>query len=182
MMKKNKISGTMESGLSLVEKEASKLGLDINQGPNIFLNVKMLGNFKSPQFKITPKTSKGGTVQDAATAKVNEAVASAKDSINKELKKKEGELRDTITKRANEEIDKAKAKAEAAAQRALDSLKAKAKTEVTNKLDSLTKGVVSDTLKQKAKDAIGDKGKEEVNKIKDKLKDFNPFKKKGGQN
>lgn len=179
LMKKNQITKTAESGLSLIEKEAAKIGLDINQGPNIFLNIKMLGNIKSPQFIITPKSAKGGTIQDAATAKANQVVASAKDSINKELKKKEGELRDTITKRANEELDKAKAKAEAAAQKAIDSLKSKTKKEVTNKLDSLTKGVISDSLKQKAKDAIGQKGTEEVDKIKEKLKDFNPFKKKG---
>lgn len=179
LMKSNKITGAAESGLSLVEKEASKLGLNINQGPNIFLDVKMTGSLKDPKFKITPKTSKGGTVQDAVNDKVNSAVATAKDSINKELKKKEGELRDTITKRANEEIEKAKAKAETAAQKAIDSLKAKAKSEVGNRLDTLTKGVISDSLKQKAKDALGKKGTEEVDKIKDKLKDFNPFKKKG---
>lgn len=180
MMKKNKITGAAESGLSLLESEASKIGLDINQGPNIFLNVKMTGSLKDPKFKITPKSGRGTTVTDAVGAQVNNAVATAKDSINKELKKKEAEIRDTVTKRVNQEIEKAKSKAEEAAQKTLDSLKRKAQTGVVNKIDTLTKGVISDSLKQKAKDVIGSKGQEEVDKIKDKLKDFNPFKKKKG--
>ncbi|MBL0100943.1 MAG: hypothetical protein IPP49_13660 [Saprospiraceae bacterium] len=46
-------------------------------------------------------------------------------------------------------------------------------------MDTLTKGVISDSLKQKAKDVLDKKSSEEVDKIKEKLKDFNPFKKKG---
>lgn len=140
----------------------------------------MTGSLKDPKFKITPKSGRGTTVTDAVGAQVNNAVATAKDSINKELKKKEAEIRDTVTKRVNQEIEKAKSKAEEAAQKTLDSLKRKAQTEVVNKIDTLTKGIISDSLKQKAKDVIGSKGQEEVDKIKDKLKDFNPFKKKKG--
>ena len=180
MMKKNKITGAAETGLSLLENEASKIGLDINQGPNIFLNVKMTGSLKDPKFKITPKSGRGTSVTDAVGSQVNNAVATAKDSITKELKKKEAEIRDTVTKRVNQEIEKAKTKAEEAAQKTLDSLKRKAQTQVVNKIDTLTKGVISDSLKQKAKDVLGSKGQEEVDKIKDKLKDFNPFKKKKG--
>ncbi len=179
LLKKNKITSTAETGLSILEKEASKLGINIDQGPNVFLNVKMTGNIKKPVFKITPKTSQGSSVKDAIENKVSETAASIKDSIQKEIKKKETELRDTITKRANEELEKAKSKIETAADKAIDSIKSKAKTEVINKLDTLTKGVISDSLKQKAKDVLDKKSSEEVDKIKEKLKDFNPFKKKG---
>ncbi len=179
LLKKNNITNVAESGLGLLEKEAGKLGLNINQGPNLFVNVKMTGNIKSPKFKITPKTSKGGTVSEGVSAGVNSAVAQAKDSLSKEIKKQEAKLRDTLQKRANEELNKAKSKAEKEGQKVIDSLKSKAKTEVINRVDSLTKGVISDSLKQKAKDVLDKKAGDEVDKIKDKLKDFNPFKKKG---
>ncbi|HRO74453.1 MAG TPA: hypothetical protein PK611_12315, partial [Saprospiraceae bacterium] len=87
-------------------------------------------------------------------------------------------LKDTITKRANQEIDKVKSKVEAAGQKAIDSLKSKAQKEVVSKIDSLGKGIVNDSLKQKAKDIIEKGAGDEINKIKDKLKDFNPFKNK----
>jgi hypothetical protein len=179
MLKKNNITGTVESGLAFLEKEALKKGVNINQGPNIFLNVKMTGNLLNPKFQITPKTSKGGSISNSVSDKVNETTNMVKDSISKIIKKKEGELKDTISKRANQELEKAKAKAEAAAQKTIDSLKSKAKTVVTNKIDTLTKDIISDSLKQKAKDVLDSKSKEEIDKIKDKLKDFNPFKKKG---
>lgn len=179
MMKKNKITAIGESGLTMLEKEASKLGINIYQGPNIFLDVHMTGNFKNPIFKIIPKTGKGENVGDAIESKVEDIAKTLKDTLNKEIKKREAEIKDTITKRANEELEKIKSKAEEAADRALDSIKAKAKDVITNKIDSLTKGTAADSLKQKAKDILDKKTKDEVDKIKDKLKDFDPFKKKG---
>jgi AsmA-like C-terminal region len=179
LLKKNNVTNVAESGLGLLEKEAGKLGININQGPNLFVNVKMTGNIKSPKFKITPKTSAGASASDAVTAGVNSAVAQVKDTINKEIKKQEEKLRDTIQKRANEELEKVKTKVATEGQKVVDTLKAKAKTEVINRVDSLTKGVISDSLKQKAKDVLDKKTGDEVDKIKDKLKDFNPFKKKG---
>ncbi|MBC7885571.1 MAG: hypothetical protein H7X99_08855, partial [Saprospiraceae bacterium] len=179
MMKKNVITSQVESGISLIEKEASKLGININQGPNIYLNVKMTGSIKSPVFKIIPKTGKGAAVSDAIKDKLNETVTTLKDTINSELKKKEAQLRDTITKRANEEIDKLREAAEEKANKALDSIKNKAKEVVNSKLDSLTKTTILDSLNQKAQDILNKKSTDDLDKIKDKLKDFNPFKKKG---
>jgi len=179
MMKKNKVTALGESGLSMLEKEASKLGINIEQGPNIFLDVHMTGNFKNPIFKIIPKIGKGETIGDALESKAEDIVATIKDTLNKEIKKKEAELKDTMTKRANEEIEKIKSKAEAAADKALDSIRSIAKDVLTNKIDSITKGTAADSIKQKAKDVLDKKTKDEVDKIKDKLKDFDPFKKKG---
>jgi hypothetical protein len=138
----------------------------------------MTGPFKKPNIRIIPRNSAGSTYQEAIEAKTSEVVKNVTDSIKAELKKKETELRDTITKKANEELEKAKAEAEKVAQKAIDSIKAVAKNQVINRLDTLTKGVISDSLKQKAKDVLDKKTNEEVDKIKEKLKDFNPFKKK----
>jgi hypothetical protein len=179
MMKKNKITAAGEAGLTMLEKEASKLGININQGPNIFLDVFMTGKFKSPVFRIVPKTGKGNNIGNAFENKADEIITSVKDSINKELKKKEAELKDTISKRANEELEKIKSKAEAAADKALDSIRSKAKDVLTDKIDSITKGTAVDSLKKKAQEILDNKAKSEVDKIKEKLKDFDPFKKKG---
>jgi hypothetical protein len=179
MMKKNRVTALAESGLSMLEKEASKLGIDINQGPDIFLKIKMTGTIKNPVFKITPQSKKGGTLGEAEGNIVTNKLAAIKDSLTNEIKKKETELKDTISKRLGQEVDKAKTKAEEAASKAIDSIKSKAKEVITNKIDTLTKGYIPDSLKQKAKDILDKKTTDEVDKIKDKLKDFNPFKKKG---
>ena len=178
IMKKNKLLSVGESGLTNIEKEAAKLGINIHQGPDIFLDILMTGPFKKPNFKIIPRNSVGSTYSEALENKANEVVKNVTDTIKSEIKKKEAEIRDTITKRANEELEKVKAEAEKVAQKAIDSIKASAKDQVISRLDTLTKGVISDSLKQKAKDALDKKTNEEVDKIKEKLKDFNPFKKK----
>ncbi|MBK7637230.1 MAG: hypothetical protein IPJ13_25315 [Saprospiraceae bacterium] len=178
ILKKNKILGVAEAGLSNIEKEAGKLGINIQQGPEVFLDVLMTGPFKKPNFKIMPRNSQGSTYTDAVESKAKDIVKNVTDSVKSEIKKKETELRDTITKRANEELEKVKSQVEKTADKAIDSIKAVAKDQVISRLDTLTKGVISDSLKQKAKDILDKKSTEEVDKIKEKLKDFNPFKKK----
>jgi len=179
LLKKNKVTAAGESGLSMLEKEAAKYGVNISQGPNIYLNVKLTGNITSPQVKITPLSGKGTTLEKAAGEAAQDAINAARDTAIAVVKKKEAELRDTITKRVNQEVEKVKSKAEEVANKAIDSLKQKAKEEVITKIDTLTKGVIPDSLRKKAEDVINKKAGEEVDKIKDKLKDFNPFKKKG---
>ena len=71
------------------------------------------------------------------------------------------------------------ARVEAAADKALDSIRSKAKDVLTDKIDSITKGTAADSLKKKAQEILDNKAKSEVDKIKEKLKDFDPFKKKG---
>jgi hypothetical protein len=179
IMKNNKVTSAVETGLSAIEKEASRLGININQGPNIFLNVKMTGTIKKPNFKITPKNSAGESIISSTESKINNAISTAEDSIKSELNNKVAELKDSILKRGDEELDKIKSQAEVIADKMIDSVKTKVKDELGDKLDSLTKGVISDSLKQKAKDVLNKKTTDDVDKIKEKLKDFNPFKKKG---
>jgi len=179
MLKKNSLTAKAETGLSMLENEASKIGLNISQGPNLFVNVKMTGSIRNPQFKITPKPTAGGAFKDVAENAINDAAQKAKDSITNVFNTKKQELKDTVTNRVNKEIDKAKTKAQDAANKAMDSLKNKMKEEANMRLDSLAKKVISDSLKQKAKDVINKETNGGVDKIKDKIKDFNPFKKKG---
>lgn len=178
LLQGNKITGTADTGLKMLEAEASKLGINIDQGPNLFVNVKMTGNLKNPKFKITPKSAKGISIQDQIKDKGQEVADKAKDSLNKEIKKQQEKLKDTITKTVNREIDKAKSKVEEKGKQVVDTIKSKVQKEVVSKIDSMTKGIVNDSLKQKAKDIIEKGAGTEIDKIKDKLKDFNPFKNK----
>ncbi|MBK8081249.1 MAG: hypothetical protein IPK25_13795 [Saprospiraceae bacterium] len=79
-------------------------------------------------------------------------------------------------------MEKAKAKAEAETKRVLEEARKNAEDKVISKIDTMTKGVISDSLRQKAKETIDKNANKEINKIKDKLKDFDPFKKKRTKN
>ncbi|MEZ4911978.1 MAG: AsmA-like C-terminal region-containing protein [Saprospiraceae bacterium] len=181
LMEKNNITSTANTGLSLLQNEASKLGISIGNTDFIYLTVKMTGDFKNPKFQIIPKLSDKVSNDDLVKAAVAEAEQKIKDSINQVINKQGEILKDTVSKIANKEIEKAKQKAQEEAQKALDSLKKEAEKKVISKLDTLTSGIVSDSLKQKAKDILEKQSNEEINKIKDKIEDFNPFKKKKGK-
>jgi len=179
LMKTNIATSSVETGISFLEKEASKLGLNINQGPNIHLDVRITGAYSNPIIKITPVNAAGQNMGSSIKSAIDNQAEVIKDSIRGEVKKAEEKLKDTVRTRVNEEIDIARKKAEDAANKALDSIKNAAKTKVVNQVDTLTKGILTDSLKQKAKDAIQKNSDQEIDKIKDKLKDYNPFKKGG---
>jgi len=179
MLKKNTVTQLAESGLSMLEKEAAALGLNINQGPEIFINLHVGGFLTKPSIKITSVSSGQGGIADVTEAAIATKVEAIKDSLERVVNKKKEALKDSLSDKASRELEKAKQKAEKEAQKALDSLKAKARDQVLNKADSLSKGVIPDSLRKKARDVLDKKSNEEVDKIKNKLKDFNPFKKKG---
>ncbi|MBK8620479.1 MAG: hypothetical protein IPN79_01635 [Saprospiraceae bacterium] len=178
MLEKSKITSAANTGLKFLESEAGKVGLNINQGEFIYLHVNLTGSLLKPDIKITPVNAQGASGSNAVNQMVDETKNQLKDTLQKEINKQKERAKDSLTKVVNKEVDKVKTKVEAQTQKALDSIKNKAKDKVINKLDTLTKGTVSDSLKQKAKDVLDKNTNQEIDKIKDKLKDFDPFKKK----
>jgi hypothetical protein len=177
-LEKNRVTSAANTGLSLLEKEAQKVGINMNQGDYIFLDVKIKGKLLNPDIKIIPVKGDGQSIKKGIENKVSQEGKKWKDSLNTEVSKQKQKAKDTITKAVNKELEKAKAKADAEANRVLEEARKKAEEKVISKIDTLTKGVISDSLKQKAKDALDKNTNKEINKIKDKLKDFDPFKKK----
>lgn len=178
MLEKSKITAAANTGLKFLESEAGKAGLNINQGDFIYLNVNLTGSLLKPDIKITPVNAQGASGGSAVNQMVDETKKQLKDTLQKEINKQKERAKDSLTKVVNKEVDKVKTKVEAQTQKALDSIKNKAKDKVINKLDTLTKGTVSDSLKQKARDVLDKNTNQEIDKIKDKLKDFDPFKKR----
>ena len=113
--------------------------------------------------------------------------------INDVAKKAE----DSIRNRANQELDKAKSKAlaeakriedslrivankkvEEAKQKAIDKVADEAKKHVDTAITNKGKEILEDKLGKEAGKVLGEGGKKEVDKAKEKLKNWDPFKKK----
>lgn len=182
LLKKNTILSGTEAGLSFLEKEAAKIGINIQQGDEVHLLVRLSGKLSDPKISFTPLSSTGKSATETLTDVVTVKIGQVKEEIRSELQEREKQLRDTVQSRIESEIEKAKTQAEKAAEKAIDSVKSRATEIVTQQIDSLTKGVLKDTIGQKVKDVLNEKAGQEVEKIKDKLKDFNPFKKKNNGN
>jgi hypothetical protein len=178
LLKKNVVTGTLDKGWVFVENEAKKRGVDIAQGDYIDIKVDLGGTLSSPTSKITVLGATGKSMDEEIKDEVKAQVALAKDSITRVVNKKKEELKDTIMTRAEQEVDKLKKQAEEKATQVVNEAKDKIKKEVESKVDTFLGKTVSDSLKQKAGDILKNKTGQDIEVIKDKVKEWNPFKKK----
>lgn len=178
-LNQNAIGQTAETGLGFLKNLGSKVGVNIEQGSHVNVLVNLTGKLLDPDIKFKLLGSDGQSIEETGKDMVNEVVDKAKDSLRK---------------RAEQEVDKAKEKAMKEAQRIEDSLRAIAakkveeeKNKVLKKAEEEAKKHIDSSLVNKGKEVLKDKigkGTDEilkdstVDKIKDKMKDWNPFKKK----
>ena len=157
------LGSAANTGLDLLTKEASKLGVSIAQGEFINVRFDLTGTLFNPKVGMKVLGSDGkSTIQEQAVGTVAAVVEKARDSI---------------TNVANKEIDKAKQKAQEAADKATDSLRRVADKKIQEATDKATKEA-KDKIGDKAGDVLGEQGQKKVDEVKDKLNNFDPFKKK----
>ncbi len=182
MLQKNKATATLEKGWSWVEKEASKRGLNINQGEYIDFRVDIGGRLAQPTIAIVPIASSGKSMQEEIQDEVEKEVGQMVDSVKTVLNDKKEQVIDTISNRANEELDKIKDKVkdqvETKTDEVLNQTKDVIKKEVGTAIDSTLGVGVTDSLARKAQDIIKEKTGGNVDDIMKKIDDYNPFKKK----
>ncbi len=97
-------------GLDLLKGEAGKLGVNLDIGDFIDVQVKILGNVKNPKIKIKPIGSGGKSLKETATEIIKDAVNEVKEEIKEEVDDKKAELE------AKAAAEKAKLKAQADAE------------------------------------------------------------------
>ncbi len=181
LLEKSNLGQLANSGLSFLEKEAGKLGMDISQGEFIDLKIDIGGSLLSPTLKITPIGSNGQNVKDQVKDEVIKKIDAVKDTLTDKANEKIKEVKDSV----NTVVQTAKDSVTAVIDNAVDTVTSKVKKEVDKKVDTLkakvnekAEGKLDTLLNEKLKDVLGEKNEEEVDKIKDKIKDWNPFKKK----
>ncbi len=157
------LGGAANSGLDLISKEASKVGVSVAQGEFINVRFDLTGTLFAPKVAMKVLGSDGqSTIKDEATGAATAIVDKAKDSL---------------TNVANREIDKAKEKAQQEIDKATDSLKRLADKKLQEAQDKAAKEA-KDKIGEKAGEVLGTEGQKKVDDVKDKLNNFDPFKKK----
>lgn len=156
---KNPLGAAANSGLDFLSGEASKLGLNVNAGEFINVQINLGGTLDKPKptFKILGSEGTGESVKDAVVSKVKEE---AQQQLDK--------AKDEATARAEAERKKLEAAAQAEKERLEAELKKKAEEEAKKAAEAAAKKVGGDAAK---------KAEEEAKK---KLEEINPFKKKKG--
>ena len=159
ILNKNAVGQAANKGLDFITKEASKLGVNINQGDFIDLDINILGSITSPKIKITPTGSGGKTFKETAGETLKDIKDKAIEDAKKKLADETEKVKDEVTKKVEDEVKKQ-----------VDKTKEQVKDKV--------KDEVKDEVGKKVEETLGEDAKKEADKLKDKVKDLNPFKKK----
>ncbi len=154
---KNPLGAAANSGLEFLGAEASKLGLDLNVGEFVNVQINLGGTLDNPKvgFKLLGTEGKGGSIKDAVVDKAKEEVQKRMDDVKAEAQAQLDEQKKKAEEEAAKLVQKAKAEAEKKAQ---DAAK-KAADEAKKKVEEETKKKLEEEAKKK-------------------LDDLNPFKKK----
>lgn len=152
---KNPVGSSALSGIDYLSSEASKLGVNINAGDYINVEIGITGSLTDPKVKMKVLGSGGkSSLKDAVASSV-------KAEANKQLDSAKAEVKSVI--------DEEKNKAAEAVSKAVED----AKKDLTKGVDSTAKKVVDDLKK-----GSGEEAKKQVDEAKKKVEEINPFKKK----
>lgn len=160
-----------------IETEANKLGVDLSTGSELYFDIALTGSFTDPSLKVRPTGSGGQSVQKAIESKIKEETTKVQDSIKSRIDSEKEKVKDTLSRVVETEKEKIKEEFN----KELEAEKEKIKTGLKEKLDtSLTNIGIDSTLKIKKQldEAIKATGASEIDSIKAKINDWNPFKKK----
>lgn len=159
----NQLGNTINQGLSALVKQASQLGVNVNDAENLNVRITLTGNMSDPKvgFKLLGadgETTVAEAVKDEAKALVNEQVNAAKDQVRQEV----NQVKDKATQQATALADSVK-------NAAANQLKQTGQS-VLDQVTGTNTPKDSTSIKEQAGDA--------VDKIKGDIKDFNPFRRK----
>lgn len=157
----------LSGSLQMVNDKLKKLGVQGVSAETINLLFSITGSFKNPKVKMQfAGVGNSTTPGDMAKEIVTQATDKAKDSLEKVAQKEVNKAKEQAGKIADQIADSLSKVADAKAKELAD----KAKQAVGDSLGKM--------IEKQAGQAVGDKAKEELDKAKEKLKQWDPFKKK----
>lgn len=176
MLEKSTIGAAANKGLTLLQKQAGSLGINLAQSDIINVGINLTGSIKDPKTNVNLLGVDGkASVADAAEQKAQEEIKKVTDSLQNIADKKIEKGAEVIAETKDKIVDSLKTVA--------DKKIEETKEEIGKKAGDLLKdqaGSVLDSTAQKGLDKL--LGKKDTTStaddIKDKLDKFNPFKKK----
>lgn len=179
---KYKIGLKTNAALDWLRNEVKNKGLDVGSLDTVFINMNLTGSIKDPEVRFKWLLNRGQSLEETLKKQILTSLEQKADSLKKEAEEKIESIKDSILSQVNEKIDEQKQKLDSLKESTLDTLTAAANQRAQQIMDSILKnkaGTVLDSAISGRLDTIlGKKSKEEIDKINDKLKNWNPFKKK----
>ena len=175
LLEKNAVGSAASSGFNVLQKQASKLGVNIKQGEFVNVGFTLTGSITDPKVKFKLLGMDGETsLADAAEASIKEELDNQKEKLQDAAEEKVEEGKEIV----QEKVDAVKDSVSTVIEEKVEETKDKVTEEAGNIVKDKLGSSLDSTTQNKVEDILGGKGKEGVDKIKDNLDKFNPFKKK----
>ncbi len=158
-LEKNSIGKAANTGIGLLTEQANKLGLNIKQGDNIKFMAFIKGSMTKPKISIKFLGTSDKTLKEEVTEQATEMA-------EKEVEKAKDKAQVVVDK----QVDKASEKVNDEVDKVVDKTTDIIKDKVGGVLGDTLKGVLDKTVGGKVGDVIGTKAKDELDKLKDKIK------------
>ena len=177
MISENALGNKVNTGIDYLNGLAKNSGVDIFIGPNIDLDIVLTGSLSKPELKIIPKAS-SADIKTGISNKINEEKEKIEDQIKDKTEEIKTEVKDSVEKVIKEKETAIKTELE----ETKDTIAKEIKTKIQEELDSQLINIIKDTsVTNKLEKIIPTDKASEIDSIKSKLSNWNPFKKKKKQ-
>lgn len=160
-------------GLDWATNEIGKLGFKVDEVSMYVFGVDILGAIDNPAIKIKMLDAKGGTGNPLKQAGQN-LKEQLTDTLQKEKEKLINETKDKLEEETQKVKDSIQTRLEEEKKKAEERIKEELEKKAKEALDS----AAQKKLKEKAEEVIGEDAEKKIEDLKNKLDEFNPFKKK----
>jgi len=166
----------INKGLSQLQSQAEKAGIDIGIGENIYLSIALNGPLDNPDIAFRPTGSGGKKLDELVGNRIQEEKDKLKDSIQTKVQEKKEMVKDTLAKVRQEAKDTLRSKTT----RIVEEVGQEVKDKVGARIDSSINNILKDStgVGAKIKDAVKNTTGSEIDSIKSKITNWNPFGKK----
>ena len=162
------LGSTINQGVSALVNQASQLGLNVNNAENLNVQIGLTGNMADPKvgFKLLGADGESN-LAEAAKDQVTDLVEDQVDEVKEQVASEVDEFKESVTEETTALVDSAKNAARDQLQQAGQTL-----------LNQATGGTNAPKDSTAASGNIQNQTQEAIDKIKDDIKDFNPFRRK----
>ncbi|MEO1628108.1 MAG: AsmA-like C-terminal region-containing protein, partial [Bacteroidota bacterium] len=165
MLKGNAVGNAASKGFQLLNKEASKVGMKINEAEFVNVNIGLTGSLTDPKVSVKPIGTDGQSLKDQAVESLKEVKKQAIDTVTSVV----NETKEELKKEVKEEKDKLVGGVKDAGKKAVDSLVSNpggAKETLKDAVNNASNpDSLKNTIKDKGKD-LKENAKEGVGKLK----------------
>lgn len=179
LLEKGAVGQAANSGFNLLQKEASKLGVNLAKSEFVNVLIQLTGSITDPKVKLNLLSGDGEqTLAEAATETVKDELKAQEEKLRAEAEKKLDEGKAIVNEKIDQAVDTAKAIVTQKAEELTKQVKDKAGEVVKDQVGNVVNSAIDSTSKKKIEDVINTKTNQSADDIKKELDKFNPFKKK----